>query len=139
MAASDLRIRGELAELARVNGWLEQQAVALALDAETVFALDLCLEEVITNTIKYGMPGDAAGGVTIDLSLETGAAGTTLRITDDAAPFNPLLAQDKVLPTTLDDAEVGGLGLHLIRRFTSALTYSDDGGRNCLTLQFAPR
>ena len=139
MTASALTIRGEISELARVNHWLEQQAVALSLDAETVFAVDLCLEEVITNTIKYGIGHDSTGGVSIELSLESGSAGASLRIIDDAAPFNPLLAEDKVLPETLEDAEIGGLGVHLIRRFASSIIYCREGGRNCLTLLFSPR
>jgi anti-sigma regulatory factor (Ser/Thr protein kinase) len=139
MTPPELTIRGEISELAKVNLWLEQQAVALALDPATVFALDLCLEEIITNTIKYGTVRGAARSATIGLSLETGSAGATLRVTDDAAPFNPLLAEEKALPETLEDAEIGGLGIHLIRRFASTITYSGAGGRNCLTLSFAPR
>jgi anti-sigma regulatory factor (Ser/Thr protein kinase) len=139
MMSSELTIRGELAELARVNQWLEQQAEAFGLDALTVYAIDLCLEETITNTIKYGRREDGAEAPTIHLALVVGPDGSRLTITDDAAPFNPLLAASPEKPGSVEEAVVGGLGIHLMREFASSLTYSGENDRNCLTLEFQSR
>jgi anti-sigma regulatory factor (Ser/Thr protein kinase) len=139
MMSSELTIRGELSELARVNLWLEQQAQAFSIDARTLYAIDLCLEETITNTIKYGQRDDRADAPTIHLALDVWPEGARLTIIDDAALFNPLLAGPPSSPGTVEEAQVGGLGIHLMRQFASALTYSDENDRNCLVLEFRSR
>jgi len=56
-----------------------------------------------------------------------------VRIKDDGFPFNPLSHQaDK--PESLENAKVGGLGILLIKKFTSDLKYNREDGKNCLTM-----
>ncbi|MEJ1972156.1 MAG: ATP-binding protein [Lacunisphaera sp.] len=64
-------------------------------------------------------------------------AGRSASPSADASPaFDPLQVPVKVLPTRLEDATPGGLGLVLIRNYTDEVRYARVAGRNCLTLVF---
>ena len=53
------------------------------------------------------------------------------------AAFDPLTHVLDPLPTSLEEAKVGGSGLRLVRRFADRLNYRREGGINHLTVVFS--
>jgi serine/threonine-protein kinase RsbW len=134
-----LIVQADLAELARVNDWLDELADRLALPAATVFAIRLCLEESVTNVARHGFPPEAdRPGLekTVRLSLSRTARDVELSVVDHGVSFDPLAAATPAEPTSIADAEVGGLGIHLMRKFTRHLAYERCDEANRLTLRF---
>ena len=58
------------------------------------------------------------------------------RIEDNGQPFDPTQVAPHPLPSTLKDAKIGDLGIHLVRSFASRMDYERRHGRNRLTLRF---
>lgn len=58
----------------------------------------------------------------------------TVEIADDAPAFDPLEAPDPDITASLDDRDIGGLGIFLVRRVTDAVAYRYERGRNILSL-----
>lgn len=94
--------------------------------------LAIVMEEILTNTMKYGYAEDRPGEVAIEAAIS--AASITLTIADDADPFDPLQAQAPKLKVPIDKRDIGGLGLHLVRSLTDSLSYAHIDGRNVLTV-----
>jgi len=130
--ASELRICNRLDELARASAWLARFADSLALPAETVFRLDLGLTEAVSNIIAYAYP-DAAEHEIL-LRLQAHPEGVSLEIEDDGRPFDPLRAERPPLPASLEEAPIGGLGIHLIRSMLDECHYRREAGKNRLTM-----
>ena len=59
-----------------------------------------------------------------------------LIIEDHGPAFDPTHAPDPELPTRLEDATIGGLGIQLMRRFAQSMNYQRRDGINKLTLEF---
>jgi len=49
-----LNLRSRMSELAQVPPWIERLAERHTIPATTQFAMDLCLEEVLSNIIRHG-------------------------------------------------------------------------------------
>ena len=103
-----------------------------APSAKAVYAIELVLEEVLTNQFKY-----AAAPIDLVLRVEAGLA--VLQFEDGGAAFDPLQAPTPPVPASLDDALIGGLGLMLVRRFAKTASYERMGEVNCLTIGVALR
>jgi anti-sigma regulatory factor (Ser/Thr protein kinase) len=132
-----LVIPAALAELGRVSVWAAELSARLAVTATTAYALQLCLEEAISNIVRHGFPGRAdLDQQTIELTLQRSGAWITLTIRDGGLPFDPTTAPPPVRPRTLDEVTLGGRGIHLMRQFSQGMTYDRVGKRNCLTLSF---
>ncbi len=129
-----LVIPGELGELARVSAWLDAVARDADLADALVFRLQLCLEEAVSNIIRHGFRGRPARPVEITLRLDPHHVAAD--IVDEGAPFDPTQAAGLRRPATLEEATVGGYGLHLLRQYASAAEYRRDQDRNRLTLTF---
>lgn len=129
-------LRADMAELGRLNEWIDAAAKALHLGDKKVYALRLCIEEVVGNVILHGHPAPDSAAITV--AIEGGGRRDgdplTLTIEDDGAMFDPTGVAEPATFTTLDKAPVGGLGLKLVRRFARSLTYNRVAGRNRLAI-----
>jgi len=58
----------------------------------------------------------------------------TVTVTDNGHEFNPLNAPVPDTTLSLEEREIGGLGIHLVRNMMDAVTYAHHDGFNELTL-----
>jgi serine/threonine-protein kinase RsbW len=124
-------IPSDLAEIPRVSARLEEILRAHAFLDEDIFDTQLAVEEAITNTIIHGY-AENPGTITITIHASPGTA--EIEIADEALPFNPLLRSEPDITLAIEDRQIGGLGIFLIRRLMNDLSYQRRDGKNILTL-----
>lgn len=130
-----LTLRSELAEIARVPPWIENLASLHGIPERTRFAMELCLEEVVSNVILHGYAGESNHALVI--RCEAARDGQiTLMVEDDAPPFNPLLVPEPAAAGSLEEVKIGGQGIHLLKQFADAVEYELKPGGNRLTMSF---
>ena len=121
----------------RVFQWIDSVADKAGLPDWTRYALLLCIEEAVSNVIRYGYPPDhrdiSKDEVRLTLAWDDGAA--TLTIEDQGIPFDPRDLAAPTLPRTVEEANIGGLGIHLMRRYAETMDYLREDGFNRLTLR----
>lgn len=127
-----LVIDNRLDEFKRVEPWLAKIAEDWALSPTTTFAVDLVVNEAVTNTISHGYRDASVHQIAI--RLIDGGDGVTIEVTDDAMPFDPFSLPPITIGTDLESALIGGRGIHLIKSYTDARDYSFISGRNRLKL-----
>jgi serine/threonine-protein kinase RsbW len=132
--ARRLLLHRDLAELKRLPVWIEDWATR-DLSPELSFAVQVGLEEAVANIIMYG----AAPEVPLEIMVEVERTdqAVVVRIEDNGSAFDPTQAPPPPLPASLAQAQVGYLGIHLMRRFASGMRYERRDSRNRLTMQFA--
>ena len=82
--------------------------------------VDLVLEELFTNVVKYGRKNGAA--VHVELAGTPGGVQVTM-IEDDADRFDPTAAQAVDTAKPLEARRPGGLGLHLVKKLVDSIEY----------------
>lgn len=88
---------------------------AQAGTAETVAAdMKLCLNEAVANIMSYGETGSDEA-LRIDLRLEASETAARALVEDNCALFDPLASPVAQPMTGLEDAQIGGFGIDLIR------------------------
>jgi serine/threonine-protein kinase RsbW len=104
-----------------------------SLSGKTRFAVELILEEVVTNVIHHafeGIPATEQGPHLIAMDLEVSERGVHLRVADDGRPFNPLSVPRLDVGQPLLERLEGGLGIHLVRQMMDSMAYRREGERN---------
>jgi anti-sigma regulatory factor (Ser/Thr protein kinase) len=137
--AVHFRLKSQFAELTRLAEEITRLGTEHHLPDEVIFHLNLALEEVVSNIIRHGYGGREDGEVSLVLHLAGEAIAVTVE--DDGVPFNPLELPDPDLTAPLEEREVGGLGVYLVRQLMDEVDYRAEGGRNILrmTIRLAPR
>ncbi len=102
------------------------------LGAPAIYAVELVLEEVLTNQIKYAFAGRTASAVALSVDIDAG--DVVLAFEDDGHAFDPLHAAPPVWPASIQQAPVGGLGIALVQRLAKSARYERADERNRLTV-----
>jgi serine/threonine-protein kinase RsbW len=105
-----------------------RQGIAAALLAD----VDLVLEELFTNIVKYGR-GEAP--VAIEIAAIPAGVEVTL-IEPEAERFDVTLAPPVDVTLPAGERQPGGLGLHLIPRLVDSVQYGYSPGERCSRIVF---
>ena len=114
-----LTIKNEVSEFKTLNASLAQFLAAHSVPSRAAYAVDLAVEELIMNVIRYAFIDDDTHLIEVELAIEGNQI--ILRIADDGRPFDP--REDPALDLQSDDREIGGLGLTLVLDLVDALKY----------------
>ena len=130
-----IRIGNSIGEVASALNesmiWLGQ----FEISAKAQYFVRLAMEELATNWIKYGCLETREHLMTFELCHT--ADRLILKVTDNGAAFNPL---DVPIPSTdlpLEERDLGGFGILLLRKMADQMSYVHRDGMNILTLEKA--
>ncbi len=102
-------------------------------DGGLAFKLNLVLDELVTNSISYGLAG--AEVAQLRLRLRRSVGGVVAQVEDNGPAFNPFV-EAKPPDTTVDvaDRPIGGLGVYFVKHFVDSFQYERVDGTNRITL-----
>lgn len=121
------------AELAKIEPFTAEFAAAAGLLDKDLFALQIVVEELVTNVIDYG--GVPAGEPAATVELEAEGGVLTIVITDRGREYNPLLREDPDTTLPAEERPIGGLGVHFCKKLTDSQEYARRDGCNVLVLR----
>jgi anti-sigma regulatory factor (Ser/Thr protein kinase) len=130
--AIELRIANDLAALAGIAERIERFGAEQRLPPHVVNALNVALDEAVSNAINHGYDDGARGEIAVRLRHRPGSV--LVEIEDDGRPFDPLQTPPPDLTSPLAERPIGGLGVHLIRNLMDEVTYARHDGRNILKM-----
>ena len=128
----DISLTNDLQELAVVAGEVDAFCARHGIAPAIAYAVNLSLDELLTNTISYGYEDDGQHDIDIALRLEDGVI--VVEISDDGIPFEPANAPVPDTDAPLQDRPIGGLGIFLVGRMMDSFEHRYSDGRNIVTL-----
>jgi anti-sigma regulatory factor (Ser/Thr protein kinase) len=132
-AKATLRIGNSLAEIEKVVLWIDTFGAKNGLPRQVVNDLNLCLDEVLNNTVSYGYPDRGPHDIVVNVWL----AGDilTAEVQDDGMPFDPR-QETFVSPSGgVRERKPGGLGIRFVKALMDEIDYARVGKYNQLTLK----
>jgi serine/threonine-protein kinase RsbW len=125
--------KNQLGEIERLGQVVTEFAQHHHWSPQALFEVNVSLEEILTNVISYGYEDNREHEIILRLAFADGEM--TAEIEDDGRPFNPLEMTEPDINKPLDERQVGGLGIYLVRKFMTNLAYQRHEGKNRLTLK----
>lgn len=126
-------LKNHASELNTLCSHLEGFCSNMGLDKKYMFEVNLALDELFTNIISYGFDDQSDHLVRIDITCLDDTL--YIRIEDDGKPFNPMKAEAPDVKCILEDRDVGGLGIFLIKKVMDRIDYKRERGKNILLLR----
>jgi serine/threonine-protein kinase RsbW len=136
MPDDTLSLRPDDDPIGRALQWLEALADRDDWATKTRFGLTLSVDEALTNILAYAFKPavDGGGEPVIELIYADNKRELSVEIADNGHAFDPTSLDIAEVALSLDDAEVGGHGLRLMRHYLKTFNYRRDGAWNRLTL-----
>ena len=127
-----ISLSNDLREIAVAADRIDEFCAERGIPPATVYAVNLSVDELLTNTISYGY--DDSEEHRIDLAVRLDGDVLEIEISDDGIPFEPTSAKDPDTDTAIEDRPIGGLGIFLTRQMMDSFEYTRHEGRNIVTL-----
>lgn len=90
------------------------------LNENVAYSIDLAVEELFTNMVKYNTGTSRDIAIVIDREKDE----VVLQLMDfDVEPFDPISPVDIDIDQPLEARNPGGLGLHLVKSVVDKITY----------------
>ena len=93
--------------------------------------VDLSVEEIFVNIANYAY-GDETGDAKISAGVKDGIL--TIIFEDGGVPYNPLKKPDPDIGLSAEERKIGGLGIYLVKKNMTSVSYDFKEGKNVLTL-----
>lgn len=132
-----LTVPGRYDQIQTICEFVSSGARSAGLDADTIFHLELCCDEAATNIIEHAYGAEDVGPITTSFEFDNDEF--RIKLHDDGHPFDPDSVPEPKLPlensdssdaklgSIMDSLQVGGLGIHFIRKLMDEVHYSFNG------------
>ena len=123
--------KAQIQEIPQIRNDLEFLKKEWSVPESEIRQILVIIEELFSNIVRFAYNDQQEHKV--DIKLTSRNHEIEIEIVDDGIPFNPLNHENSRLsdPATSD---AGGMGLTLIRAFSSNIAYQRNSGQNHLTI-----
>ena len=128
----EISLVNDLQELARIAARIDEFCEARNLGPQIGYAVNLSVDEILTNTISYGYDDEEQHKIEIVVSME--ADDIVVVIVDDSTAFDLSQTPDADVESSVEERALGGLGLFLVHQMMDGVEYRRRDGYNVVTL-----
>lgn len=131
----ELRLSYDIREIARINEAIQGLVENGTIGDDIAGRIALVSEEAVSNIINHSVPGDADDRIVYRIRPDSRNGTAEVTVSDTGPRFNPLeQCPDVDTGLPLEEREVGGLGIFLIRQLGESLVYEFRDGMNILKI-----
>ena len=119
--------------LSDVLEFVEEQLESYECSMKNTTAICVAIEEVFVNVAHYAY-ADGNGTAVLDVGFDKDTRDVTFVLSDDGTPFDPLKKPDPDITLSIEERQIGGLGIFIVKKTMDSVTYSYENGKNILTM-----
>jgi sigma-B regulation protein RsbU (phosphoserine phosphatase) len=137
VAHLELVVPAELGAIAVATEEFEAFAREHGLDDTIRRQILLVLDDMLNNVASYAYEGverQPGEEQSIDVKADLSPTRLVVTISDRGVPFNPFGLNPPNVQESLEERDIGGLGIHLVRAVMDEVDYTRRAGRNVVTL-----
>jgi PAS domain S-box-containing protein len=95
-------------------------------------SMSIVLDEMLNNIISYAYQGAVDNEIEVNFELSGKRLVTTIK--DSGVPFNPFARETPDVSQSIEEREIGGLGIHMVRSLMDEFSYHRQINKNVITL-----
>ena len=130
--SESLVIKNNIKEVSKFSEFMKSVIEKLDMEKSLGRQLRLAVEEAVVNVIDYAYPVGKEGEIEVQIMSDEKTLKTV--ITDSGVAFDPTVKEKADTSLSVEDRQIGGLGILLVREIMDTINYERVEGRNILTL-----
>ena len=129
----ELRVEANVENLPKVLAFVDDQLEMAECPMKAKIQIDIAVEEIFVNIAHYAYaPGTGDALIRVGISEEP--AAVQIDFEDSGIPYNPLEKADPDVTLNVQEREIGGLGIFMVKKIVDEIRYEYADGKNRLTL-----
>ena len=129
-----MTIDAKIENLSEVTEFITSSLEEKDCSIKIVMQLELVIEEIFVNVASYAYRPNV-GPVTVCKEFEQEPQAIIITFIDSGTPFNPLEREDPNTNATIEQRDIGGLGIFLVKKNVDDVFYERKDGKNIFTVK----
>jgi anti-sigma regulatory factor (Ser/Thr protein kinase) len=97
-------------------------------------AIDVAVDELFANIAHYAYNPET-GYATVKVDVVEDPLSVEITFVDNGKPYDPLAKADPDTTQSIEDREIGGMGILIVKKSMDAVDYEYKDGKNILTIK----
>lgn len=130
-----ITVEASMEYLDKVTSFVEAFLEDYACPIKIAMKILLCVEELYANVVNYAY-GSKDGSCTIELEGKAYETENEVCICmrDQGVPFDPFAKEDPDITLSVDEREIGGLGIYMVKNIMDTVSYEYKQQENIVTI-----
>ena len=121
-------------ELPNVISFVENELKKYEFSFKIISQLNLVVEELFVNIASYAYKDDKSGKCKIKIEYNRDMQQVKISFEDNGIKFNPLEKEDPDTNSKIEDMQIGGLGIYIVKESMDNIEYKYENNKNILIL-----
>ena len=130
----EIHIEATIDNIPTVTAWVDEQLEALDCPMKAQMQIDIAIDELFSNIALYAYNPET-GPATVRVEVVKEPLAVVITFIDKGIPYDPLQQEDPNTKLPIEEREVGGLGIYMVKKTMDEVTYSYKDGQNILTIK----
>lgn len=96
--------------------------------------IDIAVDELLSNIAHYAYHPDA-GLAIIRVEVNKEPLSVVISFIDNGKPYDPLEKEDPDITLSMEEREIGGLGIYMVKKSMDEVSYEYKDGQNILRIK----
>ncbi|HIU34308.1 MAG TPA: SpoIIE family protein phosphatase [Candidatus Pullichristensenella excrementigallinarum] len=124
-----IHLKPDLESLERATAFFEEILEQNNAPTRIISQINVVVDEIFSNIVHY------SGSTSVTLGCEVMERRILLRFSDNGRPYDPTKKPDPDVTLPLEEREVGGMGIFMVKKIMDRVCYDYADGFNVLTME----
>ena len=124
----------ELKKYDDLSNVADEQLEMMDCPMKAQIQIDVAIDEIFGNIAHYAY-SPAVGKATVRVAELNERSGCEISFIDEGVPFDPLEKDDPDVSLSLEERQVGGLGIFMVKKTMDDIGYEYKDGKNILKIK----
>ena len=130
----ELTIDATIENIAAVTAFIDEQLEQRDCPMKTKRQIHVAIDELFGN-IAYYAYNPEIGIVTVRVEVTDNPLEVVITFIDNGIPYDPLAKVDPDITLSVEERDVGGLGIYMVKKTMDDISYEYKDGQNILRIK----
>ena len=131
---TELTIAATVENIEVVTDFVNQQLEELDCPMKAQMQIDIAIDELFSNISHYAYNPDV-GQATVRVEVVEDPLAVIITFIDNGKPYDPLAEADPDITLSIDERQIGGLGIYMVKKSMDDIAYEYKDGQNILRIK----
>lgn len=130
----EMTIDATLENIAVVTDFVNEQLEQIECPMKAQIQIDVAIDELFGNIAHYAYSPET-GPATVGVEVRENPMAVIITFMDHGIPYDPLEKEDPDVTLSLEERQIGGLGIYMVKKSMDEITYEYKDGQNILKIK----
>lgn len=130
----ELTVDATLENISVITEFVDEQLEQFDCPIKAQAQIDIAIDELFGNIVHYAYHPEV-GPATVRVEVLEEPLSVIITFIDQGVPYDPLAKADPDVTLSAEEREIGGLGIYIVKKNMSEITYEYKEGKNILRIR----